>query len=345
MYVLGSDITIGNFSFSGVNDISINRSLHSITETATIKIPSIARIVTKASVSTDVVITGKQFSEGDPVTIKLGYNNDLQTEFTGFVKRCSLSMPLEVECEGYSWLLRRNTIDKFYPSVTVKDLLADAVSGIEGKYNISVQCKADITLSNVKVSGCGLDVINGLSKYTDGCLSCFFIQPGVLWCGLLYTPYAKGTDILNTGTVNYRLGYNVPKTNDLKERTNENDPVQVEYSKKLANGDKLSGTSDAFKIFVRTHKKILNHIADAIALKQLANETAYRRNYAGYEGSINTFLQPYATPGYTAYITDDRYPERNGNYIIEDMEVHFGNAGARRIIGIGPQLGFAKNNS
>ena len=104
-------------------------------------------------------------------------------------------------------------------------------------------------------------------------------------------------------------------------------------------------TSDAFKIFVRTHKKILNHIADAIVLKQLANETAYRQNYSGYEGSINTFLQPYATPGYTAYITDDRYPERNGTYIIEDMEVHFGRAGARRIIGIGSQIGFANNNS
>lgn len=345
MFVLGSDITIGNFSFSGVNEISISRSLHSITETATIKIPSIARIVTNGSVSPEVVITGKQFSEGDPVTIKLGYNNDLQTEFTGFVKRCSLSMPLEVECEGYSWLLRRNTIDKFYPSVTIKDLLTDAVSGVDGKYNISVQCNADITLSNVKVSGCGLDIINSLSKYTDGCLSCFFIQPGVLWCGQLYTPSANGTDILNTGIVNYRLGYNVPKTNDLKERTTENDPVQVEYSKKLSNGDKLSGTSDAFKIFVRTHKKILNHIADAIVLKQLANETAYRQNYSGYEGSINTFLQPYATPGYTAYITDDRYPERNGTYIIEDMEVHFGRAGARRIIGIGSQIGFANNNS
>ncbi len=345
MFVLVSDITIGNFRFNGVNEISISRSLHSIMETATIKIPSIARLVTKGSVLPDVVITGKQFSDGDPVTIKLGYNNDLQTEFTGFVKRCSLSMPMEVECEGYSWLLRRNTIDKFYPSVTIKDLLTDAVSGIDGKHTISVQCDIDITLSNVGVSGCGLDVINSLSKYTDGSLSCFFIKPGVLWCGILYTPYAKGTDVLNIGTVNYRLGYNLLKSNDLKERTTENDPVQVEYSKKLGNGDKLSGTSDAFKKFVRTHKKILNHVADAIALKQLANETVYRKNYAGYEGSINTFLQPYTIPGYTAYISDDRYPERNGTYIIEDMEVHFGTAGARRIIGIGPQLGFANNNS
>ena len=65
-------------------------------------------------------------------------------------------------------------------------------------------------------------------------------------------------------------------------------------------------------------------------------------NYTGYEGTINTFLDPYAAPGYKVYITDSRYPERNGTYIIENVATRFGVTGARRTIEIGPQIGFAK---
>lgn len=345
-FVLNSDITIGKFRFSGVNEVRISRSLHSIADTATIKIPSISKIISNGKVSPDAVITGKQFSDGDPVTIKLGYNGNLRTEFSGFVKRRNLDMPLAVECEGYSWLLRRNNVNDFYPSITVKDLLTAALSGIDSNYNITVQCSVDFELSNVLIDNkSGFDVINDLLKYTDGCLSCFFIQPDTLWCGLVYTPYANGNDPFggapDDNLVNYRLGYNVVKDNTLNERLTENDPVQVKYSKKLSNGSIISSTSDAFGNGARTQSKILNHINDVATLSLLANEKAYRLNYSGYEGSINTFHEPYCLPGYKAYITDDWYPERNGTYLIEGTEVDFGVTGARRIIEAGTQSGFA----
>jgi len=341
MFVLSSYITIGDFQFSGVNDVYITRSIHSIADTAILKLPSVARIVSNGKVMPETVITGKQFNDGDPVIIKLGYNSDLQTEFQGFVKRRNLDMPLEVECEGYSWLLRRNSVTQFYSSVTVKELLETAVAGIDADYTIEVQCEVDFELNNVRISDeSGFDVINNISKMTDGCLSCFFIQPTVLWCGFLYTPYAQGNDVLDSGTVNYRLGYNVVKDNSLQERIIENDPVEVKYSKKLSNGHKITAVSDAFPDFSATRSKILNHISDQSGLNQLANEKAYQLNYSGYEGSINAFLQPYATPGYVAYISDDRYPERDADYLIESTEVHFGIKGARRVLEIGPKIGF-----
>jgi hypothetical protein len=344
MFVLSSDVTIGNFRFSGVNEVEIKRSLHSIADTAIIKIPSIARIIKNGKTTGGSIITGKQFSDGDPVTIKLGYNGNLQTEFSGFVKRRNLDMPLEVTCEGYSWLLRRNNISQFWPSVTIKDLLKAAVSGIDGGYAINVICDVDFELSNVGINnGSGFDIVNDISKFTDGSLSCFFIQPDTLWCGLVNSPYANGNDVFNAGIVNYRLGYNVVKDNNLKERLTEDDPVEVTYSKRLSNGDKILQTSDVIKTVARAHSKIRNHINDASTLKQLANEKAYQLNYSGYEGSISAFLQPFATPGCQAYITDDRYPERNGTYIIEGTEVHFGINGARRIVEIGLKTGFAND--
>ena len=343
MFVLSSDITIGNFRFGGVHEVNIKRSLHSIVETAVIKIPSVAKVVTGNNALPGVITTGQQFSDGDPVTIKLGYDGVLQNEFVGFVKRRNLDMPLEIECEGYSWLLRRTNVNIGETTITISELLRKAVASIEGGYAIKIQCTADYTLENVNIPhASGFDIINNIAKYTDGALNCFFIQPDTLWCGLVYTPYAGGNDVFDTGLVNYKLGYNAIKNNSLKERLSENDPVKVTYNTKLSTGDKVSESSDVFKDFVRAHSKVLTQLKDATALKQLANEKAYKLNYSGYEGCIQGFLQPYAAPGYQAYVADERYPERNGTYIIEGIEVRFGINGARRTAEIGPMLGFGK---
>lgn len=341
MFVLTSDITIGKFRFSGVNAVEIKRSIHSIADTATITLPSISKIVNNGKTLPGVTITGKQFQDGDPVVIQLGYNGEMQTEFRGFVKQRNMKMPLTIECEGYSWLMRRNSVSNFWKSISIKDLLAEAVSGIDSKYTISVRCDVDMELTNVGVNQeCGFDVIKRISACTDGNLTCFFIKPDVLWCGLLYSPVAKGNDVLNLGTVNYRIGYNVVKDNSLTQHTMEQYPADVKYSKKQSDGNKATEASDAFKNYTRTHSKVLNQIKQSAALKQLANEKAYQLNYSGYEGHINTFLQPYVAPGYDAYVADDRYPELNGTYLVESTEVHFGLSGARRIVEIGPKKGF-----
>ncbi len=341
MFLLNSDITIGGFRFTGVNHVRITRSLHSIIDTATIKIPALARVLKNGKASANQVVTGSQFTNGDHVTIKLGYNGNLKTEFIGFVKRMDSDMPLQVVCEGYSWLLQRNLVNISLTAATIKDLLALAIKGIDKQYPITVKCTVNITLNNVQINGSGLSVIDAISKYTDGNVRCFFTEPDVLWCGLVYSPIAKGTDQLKRGTVQYRPGYNIPYRNTLKRRTAQDDPVGVKYSKKIARGEKLYQLSDAFKNYSRTHSRILNQLTNAPALKQLANEKAISLNYTGYEGSLHTFLEPYAAPGYQATIHDTRYPERNGQYLIESVDTHFGVQGAGRTIEVGPSFGFA----
>lgn len=342
MFVLNSDITIGKFRFSGVNNVRINRSLHSVVETATIEIPAKAKVVKNGKADATEVVTGKQFSDGDAIVIQLGYNGNLDTEFRGFVKRRDLGLSLAIECEGYSWLLRRNKVNISQQSISVKNYLNAAIKGIDKQYAIKIDCELECELSNVQINGNGLDVINSLGKYTDGAVSCFFKEPDVLWCGLLYTTYAEGDDVLNKGKVDYRLGYNVLKDNNLKQRITNDDPVEVMYTKRLSSGDQVSGLSSVFKTAKRTHNKILNQILSASVLKRLADEKAYMLNYTGYEGTLQTFLLPKASPGYLAYVTDSNYEERNGIYAIESVETTFGMHGARRTIEIGAQLGFGK---
>ena len=340
MFVLGSDITIGKFRFSGVNEVIIERSLHELTDYAMIKVPSIAKIIKDGKIISGSVVTGKQFNEGDPVTVRLGYNGQLNVEFKGFVKRKNMNMPLEIECEGYSWLLRRNNINKFYASVKVKDLLNVAI----GTNMVNVICDADIELNNVQLTNSsGVDVLKKISEYTDGSVFCFFVTPDTLWCGYVYTPISTGSNPIKKDSVRYELGFNVIKNNTLKQRQISDDPVTVEYIRKSPSGEILKQISDVLHGSSKTHSRIMNHVNGSATLKALANEKALRLSYTGYEGEINAFLEPFVGPGFAAYLTDNRYPEMDGTYLVESTNVQFGQNGARRKIELGPKIGFAKD--
>jgi len=342
MFVLSSEISIGDLRFSGVSEVSVSRSIHSIMETAIIKVPSVARITKKGKVLPGNVVTGNLFSAGDPVIIKLGYYPQLRTEFKGFIVKCKTGMPLEIECEGYSYLLKRNNANAFYEHITVKALLEQAVT-LPGKESIRVVCDINMELSNIRLQNAnGYTVITDIAKYTDGCLTCFFTDPQTLWCGLIYTAWANGRNSLQAGGTNYRQGYNTLNENSLVVKNVKDNPIEVTYQNKLPNGNMIRQTSDAFTNATKKHSKILSNITDEAMLKTLANEKAYMLNYTGYEGNMTTFLDPYITAGSIADITDRRYPDRDGKYLVEGTQTTYGIKGARRVVEPGPELGFAK---
>jgi hypothetical protein len=343
MFVLNSEVTIGGFKFTGVNGVTIRRSMFKIAETAFISVPSISKILRHGKADSSGVITGSQFKEGDEVTITLGYNGDLNTEFKGFVKRVNTDMPLVIECEGYSWLLRRSTMNLFEKSISLKELLSEIVTYVESPYKIKVVCDLDITLSNAQLSNVnGVEALGKIAEYTDGAVTCFFIEPDTLWCDTIYSLYARGNGIPGAGAASYRPGYNALKENALNIRSIGDNPVSVTYCKKASAGSISMASSATNKNAKQVHKKILNHISDATALAKLANEKAYSLDYTGYDGRLMGFLQPYCRPGDNAYIKDSRYPERDGSYLVEGTEVVFGIKGARRIVEIGPKAEFSK---
>lgn len=345
---LYSEITIGTLKFRGVHEVRVKRSIHSYADAAWIKVPSIAVINKGNRSSAEVLTTGTLFKENDPVTIKLGYNGKLQTEFEGFVKRLNLNMPLEIECEGYVRRLRLDiNVKKFYDKTSAKELLELLTKGKDGKpTGISVVVADNIPLINVKLPDVnGVEIIDAIKRFSEGMLTIFFITPTTLWCGLTYTPYTRtatapeGADPFNLGQANYRLGWNVVKDNGLKERVTSGERVQILFHGTLATGKKLMTASDD-KTAKRKDKSLLNNIGSAAILQKLANEKQYRVNYAGYEGAINCFLVPYCLPGYKANVLDARYPERNGVYMVESTDVVFGVKGARRRVELGPRIGF-----
>ena len=271
LFVLNSEITIGSFSFKGVHDIKINRSIRSYMDSAIIKIPSLCRVVKGNSKQVTTFTTSDLFNDRDPVTIKLGYNGDLREEFRGFVKSRNLGFPLSIECEGYCQQLR---LDVKYSSgnsehpitTTVKELLLNATSTTP---DIKVMCNVDMKLKNFYcVNANGYKICDFIRQATDSNLSMFFIQPDVLWCGLVYTPYATGNDVFNEQIVNYRMGFNVLPDNSLTIKSLSN-PTNVKYTVKTPEGNLLFAHGKN-TVAQNTKDKTLNNVTQQDLLKILA---------------------------------------------------------------------------
>jgi len=337
-FELSSEITIGSFCFSGVHEVEIKRSIHSISETATIKLPAKASIIKNSQLVKDDVITGEQFKEGEPVEIRLGYNGKLRTEFKGFVKNRNLDKPLVIECEGSSFRLSKTAVDRFDDIASTQQLLEKATGAVKGDPRISVRCDTELTLEGLRTAhATATALVNNLVTAADGNLTCFFIEPDVLWCGMPYTSLATGRDPFNLGAVSYTLGVNT--VSNIKLKLHEGlEKLNVSYSKKVL-GKKKTVVSDAYKATNKDYSNLLNQPGEG-SLKMLANEMAYRTGYTGYEGSIETFLEPYVAPGFIADISSENYKERDGKYLVEGVQVKFGIGGARRIVDLGPALGF-----
>lgn len=86
MFVLCSEIRIGSVTFRTVHDVQIKRSIYNLGATAVIKVP-VTAVLKHAGEPPTYIETAEAVKVGDPVEIRLGYDNQLNTEFVGYVKR------------------------------------------------------------------------------------------------------------------------------------------------------------------------------------------------------------------------------------------------------------------
>lgn len=333
-FELNSVITIGDYRFTGVDDVVIRRGIHGYQETCVIKVPHVA-LIRKGRTGTPVERNSADLFQPEmKVKVELGYNGNMRTEFEGFVRRRDINIPLVVECEGYSYLLRKVSLDKKYKQTTVKQILLDMCAGT----GIKVECPVDVPIRNWTIDGAnGLKIIDELKRITERALTFFFIKPDTLWCGLVYTPYLAGSKVLSLPTVGYRIGWNTIRDNALVMQEPK-EPVKVYINGKLASGE-LVRTESKEKTQARTVRYLLNNVPSEGSLESFAQEIQLKSNYKGWSGYLNAFLQPWIEPGYVIDLVDKKYAERNGMYLCESVETTFGTGGARRKVGVGIKLG------
>jgi hypothetical protein len=343
MFVLNSDITIGTYKRVKPHEVKITKSMFEYVDKAILKLPITARIKQAGEIVTETIETAKAFNEGDKVIIQLGYNGSLKTEFEGYISRVNFTSPLEVECEGYSYQLRKKTYLHTFKSVELLQVLKYLVSGTDIKLDEKLIPSFKIE-KLVLQNHSGTEALEMIKKISDNTIRLFFTG-NLLYAGLQY--------LKPKADVKYKMGWNVIKDGNLKLRQAKNQDVIVHYIGEKKDGTKVkvkvgnhvrtasanvavasgaAGTTGETKV-IKTHAVI-----DESSLKQMANAKLTSLSYDGYEGKITAFGIPYCEPGYRAVLNDEKYPERSGNYIVESMEVLYGMRGFRRTVGIGAKL-------
>ena len=317
MFVLGCDIKVGNKRFTAVNDVNIERSVYKLGATATVKVP-VTAVLRQADLPATRVETAQAIAVGDPVEIYLGYNGALRLEFRGYVKALNLRTPLEIVCEDEFWACRRRNVTSG-GTVTLSALLAKCGLSVAFAETLPLKTSAvpDKPVSSV--------LANLVKNYG---LSIFFDLDGRV--------YACRPEKVVGDAVKYELRYNVISDDDLQYLNRKDVKIQVKAISFKADGTKVEakkgvegGTSKTLYFYDVNSM----HELATLVQNELERETA-----DGYDGSITTFLQPYAAPAMLATITDPVYPDRSGDYYIESVRTTFGRNGARRRVEIGTRV-------
>ena len=321
MFILESKVEIGSYIFNQVNEIEITKSVEELSDTAVIKLPTRFKVRQNG----EQKFTEDAIKVGDKVTITLGYEGKYSgVEFTGFVKKISPKIPLEIYCEDALWVLRRKNITRSWEKTTMKEILTEVVK------DTPVQLADNIPSVNLDKwiikNANGAQVLESLKK--DLLMTAFINDEGKLYCGL--------QQLTNVGqTVVYDLNYNLVE-NNLEFKSKEERKIKIKYTYIDKENKRKSievGDPDGEQ---RTYHTSV--ISDTKKLEEMANAEIEKLKYDGFEGDVTSFLIPYATRGMKAKLLDNEHPNREGNYFIKKVVTTFGTGGARRKITIGNKL-------
>lgn len=321
MFILESKVEIGSYVFNQVNEIEITKSVEELSDTAIIKLPTRFKVRQNG----EQKFTEDAIKVGDKVTITLGYEGKYSgVEFTGFVKKISPKIPLEIHCEDALWVLRRKNITRSWEKTTMKEILTEVVK------DTPVQLADNIPSVNLDKwiikNANGAQVLESLKK--DLLMTAFINDEGKLYCGL--------QQLTNVGqTVVYDLNYNLVE-NNLEFKSKEERKIKIKYTYIDKENKRKSievGDPDGEQ---RTYHTSV--ISDTKKLEEMANAEIEKLKYDGFEGDVTSFLIPYATRGMKAKLLDNEHPNREGNYFIKKVVTTFGTGGARRKITIGNKL-------
>jgi hypothetical protein len=320
-FVLSCEVVVGKYTFRQVNEVRTEKSWRELGDKCEIRLPSLKRRLE------DVI------NPGDAVSVKLWYLGLAQhEEFNGYVRRVSPNIPFELECEDHIYFFRKTPVKKSWSNTTLKEVVKYLVSEVNSKHQ-----SAKITISDnlpdvtmkpfiIEVGNTAATALQKVKEYFG--LASYF-KGRELFVGLAYQQ--------TFGNVKYSFAWNVI-TNELTYRNEDDILIKIKAIGIKSDNKKITVDDIGDKDGEQRTLHFYN-VSDKAQLKKLAEEELTKLKYTGYQGSIETFLYPYAEPLMTAEITDPKYAEsRSGKYIIDSVKTEFGAFGARRTVELGVKL-------
>lgn len=325
MYLkLSCKITIGNYIMRGLHEVEVKRSVHLLIATCNIKLPLNAVMRNNATATMQRLKLADTLTEGSPITVELGYNGKLRTEFTGYVRRINYASPLELECEDELYLLRKLFFKKSFKNITAKALIQQVLDALKNEKKVAVKLYdkiPEVTIGNFYPNGNnGAWILEELRKFGITCYLTRINNELTLFAGLAYD--------LNKGRVFYKFNSNTLSPDDLKYNRAEDVKIKVE----LVN-EKSDGTSTKYEFGEDggdIKRVTMSNAAGKLEAKLRADAEINRWKVDGYKGAIETMLIPFAEPAMTADVVDPQFAERAGSYYISEVITSMGTGGARR---------------
>lgn len=325
---MNAKVTIGDVYFTAINGFTIEQSIEQTSDKAKIILARNYKELQSKTVLDFI-------SPGMPVTIECGYDGELQTEFTGFVKAgIGADFPLEIEADEL-FFLRQNNFIVSEKQITLKSLL----QRIAPEYTI--EC-LDVQLGKIRFSNESTVQILEKLKKDWGFYSS--IRNNILHVGFAfdYNPsftkrhdYIIGSNVRDYSKLKYSTSIDFNTQVKVKIHKADGKVEEIVYGMKEVNGehvptkigggkdDKVKGEKGTIKTYDRSNISIAE--AENIAKAQLQLII-----YSGYTGTIDGFCEPRTKAGDSIRIINPASPERQGTYLIEKVKLSYVDAKIER---------------
>ena len=255
-----------SWSLDFVTAVEITRDTEKLTTEAKITLPKKMRW----DGSADIPVR-----RGDSVRISLGYDDNLQLAFVGYVRDVGFKTPIVITCEDDMFKLKQMpAAKKAYRSVTLETLLKD--QGITYRLNIM----GEQSLGAYRVTAD--TVASLLGKLSEqGVRSFFRYENGepVLYCGVLFERDSTPSQVFKTGL-------NIISDQSLQQQKAENMRLRVKAVSLMPDNKKIKvevGDADGENRTLHTYNKTESE------LKAWAEQEIKRLKRDGLTGSFTTF--------------------------------------------------------
>lgn len=253
------------------------------------------------------------FREGDPVEIRLGYNGELHTEFTGYISRASSGIPVQLNCEDEMYALKRRTVSVSMKGGSLKELLSAIAPGYE------IDCYDGIALGSVRYANVtAAQVLEDVAKNTG--MRAYF-DGKVLRCGKVYGDQAAA----EVAAIDVERN---AVSEELNRKDNGEAKIQVKAISVLKGGKKLEVKVGESGGSVKQLSYI--GITAKTELESLARGDYERLKRKGFDGTIELFGIPRVVHGQCISLRSALCPEMNGTYYVDKVTKEFSEAATYR---------------
>ena len=303
-----------SWSLDFVTAVEITRDTEKLTTEAKITLPK----KMKWDGSADIPVR-----RGDSVRISLGYDDNLQLAFVGYVRDVGFKTPIVITCEDDMFKLKQMpAAKKAYRSVTLETLLKD--QGITYRLNIM----GEQSLGAYRVTAD--TVASLLGKLSEqGVRSFFRYENGepVLYCGVLFERDSTPSQVFKTGL-------NIISDQSLQQQKAENMRLRVKAVSLMPDNKKIKvevGDADGEHRTLHTYNKTESE------LKAWAEQEIKRLKRDGLTGSFTTFGASLVDClDAIGLIIDGK---KAGVYQVKKNVIKYGTSGYRQEITLGLRVG------